>query len=202
MDEKLLELFDTAAWIGSSLFMRNKTSGSSANMSFLARDGTLFITGSGTCFGKLTVDSFARIGQDGTLRNAVKPSKELPLHQSLYRSAPGLQAVIHTHGPYAVLWSCLEGLDADDAVPVYTPYLRMKLGKIALVPFAPPGSQALFEAFAMRADDRPGYLLAHHGAVVGGATLMDSFYRLEELEESCRIAWEIRGRQENIKLLG
>jgi ribulose-5-phosphate 4-epimerase/fuculose-1-phosphate aldolase len=78
----------------------------------------------------------------------------------------------------------------------------MKLGKIALVPFAPPGSQALFEAFAMRADGRPGYLLAHHGAVVGGVSLLDSFYGLEELEESCHIAWEVRGRPDNIKTLG
>ncbi len=201
MEEKLREQFDIAAWIGGSIFNRNKTSGSSANMSFLAEDGTLFITGSGTCFGRLTDDSFSQIGPDGTLRNTVKPSKELPLHRSLYRCAPGLHAVIHTHGLYAVLWSCLQGLDANDAVPAYTPYLGMKLGRIALVPFAPPGSRELFDAFAERADSRPGYLLAHHGAVVGGESLLDAFYALEELEESCHIAWEIRGKAENIQTL-
>ena len=47
-----------AIWIGKSLFDRNKTSGSSANMSFL-HDGKMYITKSGSCFGSLTEERMA-----------------------------------------------------------------------------------------------------------------------------------------------
>ena len=68
----------------------------------------------------------------------------------------------------------------------------MKLGKIRLVPYHRPGSEELFAAFRERAGEGNGYLLANHGPVVGGETLMEAFYGLEELEESARIAREFR----------
>ena len=35
------------------------------------------------------------------------------------------------------------------------------------------------------------YLLKQHGPVVGGRTLMDAFYGIEELEESAKMAWHL-----------
>ena len=189
MENELRAKLEAAGWIGESLFSRNRTTGSSANMSFLHGD-SLYITRSGACFGRLGEDAFTVPGAGDKA-----PSKELPLHEALYRACPEAGAVLHTHGFYAALWSCREGLDPLDAVPAYTPYLGMKLGKIMLIPYAPPGSQALFSAFAARADGRRGYLLSHHGALVAGRDLWDAFYALEELEESCRLAWEARGER-------
>ena len=50
----------------------------------------------------------------------------------------------------------------------------MKLGKVGLVPYEKPGSQALFDAFEQRVMDSDGYLLKH-GAVVPEKSLMDAF---------------------------
>ena len=82
--------------------------------------------------------------------------------------------------------------DETDVIPDHTPYLKMKLGKVGLVPYEKPGSQALFDAFEQRVMDSDGYLLKQHGAVVPGKSLMDAFFCLEELEESARIAWMLR----------
>lgn len=192
-DRALIKLKADACWIGKSLFERNKTSGSSANMSFLYRD-RIYITEGGSCFGRLTADSFAVTDLAGNVQNKKLPSKELPLHLALYRK-PGstVRAVIHTHSIYAVLWSCLpnDGRE-DDVVPPHTPYLNMKLGSIRLVPYEKPGSPELFASFQERLGSGDGYLLARHGPVTGGSSLMEAFYRLEELEESCRVAWEFR----------
>ena len=186
-------MLDEACWIGKSLFDRGKTAGSSANLSFLYQ-GKVWITASGQCFGRLTEESFAVTDLDGNVLNGKKPSKELPLHLAMYKKAgSAVQAVIHTHSFYSVLWSCLpHGDSEDDVVPSYTPYLSMKLGKIRLVPYHRPGSEELFAAFRERAGEGNGYLLANHGPVVGGETLMEAFYGLEELEESARIAREFR----------
>ena len=68
----------------------------------------------------------------------------------------------------------------------------MKLGPVGLVPYEKPGSEELFAAFGNALGKSSGFLLNRHGPVVPGRDVMDAFFRLEELEESARIAWELR----------
>ena len=190
-EDELTDLFHQAEWIGKQLFARNKVSGSSANMSFL-HDGRIYITGTGTCFGNLDRRSFAVCNRAGECLNDVRPSKELPLHLMMYlKSGSSVKAVIHTHSFYATLWSCLQHDEEEDVIPQYTPYLKMKLGKIAMVPYGRPGSEELFRNFEKCLTENDGYLLSNRGPVVGGKSLMDAFYCLEELEESAHLAWEL-----------
>lgn len=186
LDEK----FNAALWTAHSLFKRNKTSGSSANMSFRHKNN-LYITASGSCFGTLKKEDFAVISMDGTPISEKKPSKEWPLHLTLFQKSPHIGAVIHTHSTYSVLWSFVPDLPEQDCLPDHTPYLKMKLGTVGLIPYKKPGSEELFQAFRERIHDSDGYLLKQHGPVVPGATIMEAFYNLEELEESAHIAWEL-----------
>jgi ribulose-5-phosphate 4-epimerase/fuculose-1-phosphate aldolase len=124
------------------------------------------------------------------------PSKELPLHKIYYEKSNAIQAVIHTHSFYSTLWSCLPHENVKDVIPEYTPYLKMKLGTVGLIPYGKPGSQALFDLFAKGVNDSDGYILKNHGPLVGDKDLMSAFYCLEELEESARIAWNLR--KENV----
>lgn len=195
MDRELQEKIETACWIGKSLFERNKVSGSSANMSF-SHDGDIYITTSGSCFGTLTEGSFVSLHE---LEGKRKPSKEFPLHRDLYEKKLDVGAVIHTHSFYSTLWSCLEHSNITDLVPSHTPYLRMRVGSIGLIPYAKPGSEALFQLFAQRIAHSDGYLLQNHGPVIAGKTLLEAFYGLEELEESLKIAWFLRN-EEKIKI--
>ena len=186
---------EQAMWIAKSLFDRGKTSGSSANLSF-RHDGKIYITGSGTCFGTLTPESFAVLSKAGKHISGPAPSKEYPLHMALYKKHPDIHAVIHTHSFHSVLMSCLPHKDPEDIIPPYTPYLRMQLGRVAFVPYAPPGSKKLFNMFSKRVSDTWGYILANHGPIVGGKTLMAAFYALEELEESAKVAWTLRNESD------
>ncbi|MBS6395923.1 MAG: class II aldolase/adducin family protein [Clostridiales bacterium] len=187
MDEVLQKKLRDAVWAAHSLFERGKTSGSSANMSFL-HEGNIYITASGSCFGTLTEEDFAVVSLDGVPQNDKKASKELTLHKYYYEKDEKVQAVIHTHGPYAVLWSCRRFDRDEDIIPSYTPYLKMKVGSIGLVPYGKPGSDTLFQAFKDSLDKGDAYLLKNHGGIVGGKSVMDAFYGIEELEESAKIA--------------
>lgn len=193
MDEILRTKLRDAVWAAHSLFERGKTSGSSANMSFL-HEGNIYISASGTCFGTLTEDDFAVVSLNGTPKNERKASKELTLHRYYYEKDDTVQAVIHTHGPYAVLWSCRRFDKTEDIIPAYTPYLQMKVGKIGLIPYGKPGSDELFRAFKENLGSGDAYLLKNHGGIVGGKTIMDAFYGIEELEESAKIACMIEGK--------
>lgn len=180
-----------ACRIAHSLYARGKTSGSSANMSFRVEDH-VYITAGGCCFETLRPEEFSCLSLQGDYLAGPKPSKEWPLHLSVYTARPQTGAVIHVHSTYSVLWSCVPGLAEEDCVPPNTPYLRMKVGQVNLVHYAKPGSQELFGAFAGQVSRADAWLLRRHGPVVQGETLAQAYYGLEELEESCRIAWELR----------
>ena len=111
--------------------------------------------------------------------------------KELYEKSENVKAVIHTHSPYSILWSFVPDLNETDCIPDHTPYLKMKLGTVGLIPYEKPGTPELFAAFRGRAAASDGYLLKAHGPVVPGKSVMDAFYCLEELEESAHIAWEL-----------
>ncbi len=182
---------ETACWIAHSLFDRGHTTGATANLSFRCGNH-IYMTASGSSFGRLTPDDFAKLDLEGNCVAGKKPSKETPLHLDFYRHAPHIGAIIHTHSTYSVLASTLNASDHDDCIPHYTPYLQMRLGQVALVPYLKPGSEELFQSFRSSLNEYDGYLLKQHGPVVGGKSLLEAFERLEELEESARIAWELR----------
>lgn len=179
-------------WIAHTLFERGKTSGTTANISFLHEEA-IYISRSGSCFGTLGAADFVRVNRDGSFDGAAgRPSKEYALHQMLYENCPGVEAVIHIHSPYAVLWSCAEHENRRDVFPHITPYLDMKLGCVAEVPCAPPGSEELFEAFSASLGPERGYLLSHHGSIVGGTSLINAFEAIEELEQTAFTCWELK----------
>lgn len=187
MNDSVQQKIKDAIWVAKVLFDRNKTSGSSANLSFID-NGTVYITGSGTCFGRLQDDEFAIMDMNGMVLSQRQPSKEWPLHLALYQKDSTIGAVVHTHSIYSVLWSFREFEYEYDIIPDYTPYLKMKLGTVGLIPYEAPGSEALFCEFRKRVHDSDGYLLKQHGPVVPGKDIMDAFYCLEELEESARVS--------------
>lgn len=193
MDKTLKEKLEVAIWIAHSLFDRGKATGSVANLSFLHEE-KVYISASGTCFGTLKQNEFAIVDLKGKQLNELRPSKEMPLHLSVFNSKPDVGAVIHTHSTYSVLWSCVPDLNVLDCIPDHTPYLKMQLGTVGLIPYDHPGSKELFDRFDDNVNKTDGWLLSHHGPVVPGKNLMSAFYALEEMEESTRIAWELRNR--------
>lgn len=182
------EFLQEAVWIAHALFEKGSATGSSSNISFRI-ENQIYISGSGTCFGTLKGEQFACLSLEGEQLNTIRPSKEFPLHQMIYQNRQDIRGVIHTHSFYATLYSCTAFKDTADVIPAYTPYLSMKVGKVGLIPYAKPGSQLLFSYMRERLSLSDAYLLKQHGPVVGGRTLMDAFYGIEELEESAKIAW-------------
>lgn len=185
--------FAHAIWAAKCLFDSGQVTGSTGNISF-RYDDNVYMSATNSCFGRLQKSDFSRLSSNGELLEGRRPSKEVPLHLALYAAHPDVTAVIHTHSYYATLWSMFPHLDVQDVVPTYTPYLTMKLGQIQLVPYAKPGTNALFDLFKRNVGIGNGYLLANHGAVVGGKTILSAFYAIEELEQSCRFAVALNGK--------
>ena len=133
---------------------------------------------------KATLDpaKISKLDGNGKLLAGDPPSKESFLHLAMYEERSNSAAVVHLHSLHAVAVSCLDGVDPGDVFPPITAYAIMQVGKLALVPYYPPGDQSLADAVRKLAGRHHAVLLANHGPVVAGSSLNAAVNAIEELE--------------------
>ena len=179
--------------LGRSLFERGLTPGSSGNISVKLDDGGWLVTPTNASLGSLDPARLARLGADSRLLAGDAPTKEVPLHDALYRTRSGARAVVHLHSTHSVALSMLPEIDPRAALPPMTAYYLMKCGPTALVPYYRPGDPAVAEAIKGLAGKYTSVLLANHGPVVSGETLEAAVFAIEELEETAKLYLLLRG---------
>ena len=186
-------LREDIAAIGKSLYDRGLAHGSAGNISVKLADGWL-MTPTNSCMGRLDPARISRLDAKGALVSGDKPSKETFLHLAMYGERAATGAVVHLHSIHSVAVSCMDGLDASDVFPPITAYAIMQVGKLALVPYYPPGDESLAEAVRAVAGKHHAVLLANHGPVVAGSTLDAAVNAIEELEQTAELMLLLDGR--------
>jgi ribulose-5-phosphate 4-epimerase/fuculose-1-phosphate aldolase len=181
--------------VGASLFNRGLTHGSTGNISAAHPDGGWLMTPTGSSLGTLDPARLSRLDSGGRHISGDKPTKEAFLHSSMYRERPGAGAVVHLHSTHSVAVSCLEGIDHANCLPPITAYFVMRIGTLPLVPYYPPGDEALADAVAKLAGKHHAVLLANHGPVVAGTSLSAAQDAVEELEETAKLFLMLRGEK-------
>ena len=184
---------DAIAAVGKSIFDRGLTFGSTGNISVRLSTGETLMTPTNASLGALDPARLSRFSAEGVHTGGDKPTKEAFLHQCMYCKRPQSGAVVHLHSTHSVAVSILADTDPEDVLPPLTAYYVMRVGRLPLVPYFPPGATALAEAVAARAEKSHAVLLANHGPVVAGKTLADAQYATEELEETARLFLLLRG---------
>ena len=185
-------LRDEIARLGRSLFERGLTSGSTGNLSARLDDGGYLVTPTDTSLGFLDPSRLSRLDSEGNWIDGDKPTKEGFLHIAMYRANADRRAVAHLHSTYSVCLSCLRDLDTEDMLPPITPYVLMKVGRVAKVPFFPPGDEALGPVIEDKARTHSGIIIANHGPVVAARSLRAAVFGIEEVEESAKLAFLLR----------
>ena len=177
---------DAICAMGKSIFQRGLTFGSSGNISVRTDDGWL-MTPTNVSMGDLDPARLSKLDQNGRLLSGDTPTKESFLHRVMYDERPKSGAVIHLHSTHSVAVSCLADVDPADVLPPITAYYIMRVGKLPLVPYFPPGDLGLAEAVRPLASRHHAVLLANHGPVVAGDTLSAASGAIEELEETAKL---------------
>ena len=172
--------------LGRSMFDRGLTFGSSGNISVRLDDGWL-LTPTNVAMGDLDPARLARLNSAGQLIAGDPPTKEQFLHRVMYEGRPDAGAVVHLHSTHSVAVSCLADIDPDDVLPPITAYYVMRVGRLPLVPYFPPGDTRLAEAVRPLVTRHHAVLLANHGPVVAGTSLAAAAAAIEELEETARL---------------
>jgi ribulose-5-phosphate 4-epimerase/fuculose-1-phosphate aldolase len=152
------------------------------------------MTPTGASLGDLDPARLALLDAAGEPVGGDAPTKERALHLALYVRRPRAQAIAHLHSHHATAVSVLADIDPDDALPPLTAYHVMRVGRLPLVPYVPPGDPALAAAVAERAADSHALLLANHGPIAAGASLAAACETVEEIEATARLHLALHGR--------
>lgn len=181
--------------LGEALFNRSYAVGGAGNLSIRLPDESFLVTPTGSCLGRLEPEAISKIGADGTLISGEKPSKEFVFHLGLYRARPEAGAIVHLHSTYLTALSCRSRLDPVNAIRPFTPYYVMRIGTLPVVPYYRPGDPRIghdLEKLAQEHDTQ-AFLLASHGPVVLGRDIDDAVNNAEELEETAKLLFLLRG---------
>lgn len=188
------DLRDDICRIAQSLFERGLTHGSTGNISARLPDGGWLMTPTGSSLGRLDPGRLSKLDIAGAHVGGDKPTKEAFLHTTMYDQRPDAGAVVHLHSTYSVAVSCRADVDHADCLPPITAYYCMRVGRLPIIPFYPPGDKALADAVGKFATDNHAVLLANHGPVVAGKSLNAATDAIEELEETARLFLMLEGR--------
>ncbi len=178
--------------LGASLFERGLTFGSAGNISARIDDGWL-MTPTNVSLGRLDPARLSKLDAAGKLVSGDPPTKETFLHRAMYEERQQAGAVVHLHSTYSVAVSVLADVDAANVLPPITAYYVMRVGRLPLVPYHPPGDLSLAEAVRKLASKHHAVLLANHGPVVAGSSLDAAANAIEELEETAKLFLLLRG---------
>jgi L-fuculose-phosphate aldolase len=145
----------------------------------------LLVTPSGANKGHLRSADLVVVDLSGAkLRGRGRPSTELLMHLAAYAARPGVEAVVHAHPITAVAFT-VAGLEPPNDL---LPEAVLVLGRIAVAPFATPGTEEVPRSLAPFWAGHEVILLERHGALALGHGLFQAFDRMETLERVCQVA--------------
>ena len=147
----------------------------------------IVIKPSGIGFNECTRDNLQVVHLDGTIEpSANKPSKDLDFHLDLYRVREDIKAVVHCHSPWATGYA-----SAGIEIPCLTVQTIEKIGRMPLIPLSPQGGPQTDKEISPVFQDPKivAAVLANHGTIGVGSTLMKAQYLAEIIEETAHIAF-------------
>lgn len=171
------------------IYDRRLVSAIGGNVSVRCPMGVL-ITAGNAPMGELSYEDIVLCELDGTILRCPegkKPSKEMQMHLSVYRSRQEVNGIIHAHPNYCTAFTAY-----DQALPLFTASAKFKLGMVPTIEAADPGSAELAEyvdsAVRVKYPHQMVYLMKAHGSLALGEKLLDAFYITELLEDTAKIA--------------
>jgi L-fuculose-phosphate aldolase len=170
--------------IGRRLYARGLVAAHDGNISLRVSPTDFWVTPTGMSKGFLTPDSLVKLSLEGVkLAGSREPSSEVKMHIALYRENMEIKAVVHAHPPTATGFA-VAGVSWDKAV---LPQEILSFDAVPLIPYAPPGTEALANAVAAYAKTHGIALLETHGALTWGEDAFETYGRMESLEHYAKI---------------
>jgi L-fuculose-phosphate aldolase len=174
----------TAIAMNAAGINRGKSGNVSARWQTTGFDGFL-VTPTGLPYGETSCVDIVAMTIEGDVHGIRKPSSEWRFHRDLYRTRPDVEAVVHTHAPFATTLACMQR-----SIPAFHYMVAVAGGTdVRCAPYATFGTQALSDHAIAALEGRDACLLAHHGMIAVGRTLERALALAIEVETLAEMYW-------------
>jgi len=170
-----------------ALFTKGLVESGEGNVSVrIGKNEELLITPSFNQYTTLTKDEIVHMNFDGVALSTGKlPSTEAKMHIAIYKSRPKVQAVIHTHSPFATMLSVIR-----KDIPVIMEEMYIFLGgSVSVSDFGEAHTEEIGQVALRALGIKNGALLANHGVIVCGKSIDQTVKFAELVEKLAKIYW-------------
>ena len=156
----------------------------SGNLSVFDRvSGKIYITPGSFPYEEMTPEDIMAIDLDGNiLEGKHSPSSEWRMHAAIYRADKRVNAIVHTHSPYATAFA----INHMRIPAVLYEMVFFLGGDIPVAEGAIPGTPEVGENCVPVLKERNGCLMANHGALAVGDTLDRAYTRAVYIEDAAK----------------
>jgi len=189
MKQSLAGLKKSILDAGHRIYSRGYVASNDGNISARIDKKYVLITPTGVSKGFMRRDDLIIIDFGGkVIKGKGKPSSESLMHLKIYKERPDVNSVCHAHPPYATGFA-VAGIPLDQNV---LSEVIISLGKIPLVPYGTPGTEEFYKPLVPFLKHYDAFLLANHGALTVGSTVLDACHKMETLEHFAQILFVAR----------
>ena len=156
----------------------------SGNLSVFDREsGKIYITPGSFPYEEMTPEDIMAIDLNGNiLEGKHSPSSEWRMHAAIYRADKRVNAIVHTHSPYATAFA----INHMRIPAVLYEMVFFLGGDIPVAEGAIPGTPEVGENCVPVLKERNGCLMANHGALTVGDTLDRAYTRAVYIEDAAK----------------
>lgn len=161
------------------------TPGTSGNLSVRLDSERLLVTPTGVSKYLLKADDMVIVDLDGRLLAGTRNvTSEISMHLAVYKHRQEVHAVTHSHPPIATAFACsgraLDQMLCQEAV--------MTIGAVPLASYATTGTDEVAASLVPLLSGHEAILMANHGVVSYGKTLVEAFQKMETVEHLAHVA--------------
>ena len=185
---------------GVKMLEKRLTTGTAGNISvFNRKEGLYAMSPSSMDYHEITAEDVVVIDLEGhVVEGTRRPSIEHVMHRSYYKGRTDINAVVHTHSPYATAASCL-----GKSLPAVHFMLSLcGAYELPCAKFAPPGTEELAEITYQAMQGYKAVLLQNHGLIAGAETIEQAMYIAEEMESMAQLYFLAKGTAARIHRQG
>ncbi len=166
--------------VSNEIYDKGLVSGKSGNIS--ARFGNVIaITPTLKSLSNLSEKDIVLVDMNGNVLTKGKPSSEVNMHLEIYKKRSDVNAIVHTHSPYATGFAFsdkklkrLEGFG-----PIVTPYLQS-------IEYERPGSDELAKSAGEGLGNEDVLILKNHGVICVADCLKEAMLLAVFVEETAK----------------
>jgi L-ribulose-5-phosphate 4-epimerase len=156
---------------------------SGGNVSMRMQSGYILVTPSGTSYETMKMRDIVVVDIKGKrIEGKLRESVDTVALLYIYGHMPEVNAIIHTHQPYATA----AGLLGDVLPAAVTTLANVTLGAVNVAPYCSAASEDMGVQTVKYIGERRAVILKHHGAITVGKDLKEALYAAVYMEEAAK----------------